>query len=340
MSILAESRVLLGRTRADRPPSASAADPPPALDVVDLVRDFNRRKAAPVRALDGLSLRVRQGEVHGLLGPNGAGKTTLVKILSTVLLPTTGHARICGHDVVADARAVRTLIGVVFGGDRGLYTRLTGRQNLEFWAAVQQVPAKVLRQRCAGLLDRLGLSGTADRRVETYSRGMRQRLHLARGLVADARVLFMDEPTMGMDPVAAREFRVLIGELRGEGRTIVLATHDMAEAAALCDRVSFVRGGKVIDTRSPRALADLVADAHGVEVDDPDPVTLAAISALPGVTCVERDTEQARVRVRGEEHLVDVLRALVDRGLTSVRTMRPTLEDVYLGLIGDRGLEV
>ncbi|GAA4238647.1 daunorubicin resistance protein DrrA family ABC transporter ATP-binding protein [Actinomadura meridiana] len=341
MSITAEPEILIERAPAVSALPTSTDEPPPALDVVDLVRDFTRRKSTPVRALDGMSLRVPRGEVHGLLGPNGAGKTTLVKILSTVLLPTGGHARIRGHDVVAEARAVRPLIGVVFGGDRGLYTRLTGRQNLEFWAAVQHVPSKTLRRRCAELLDRLGLSGTADRRVETYSRGMRQRLHLARGLVADAPVLFLDEPTMGMDPVAAREFQALIGELRGEGRTIVLATHNMAEAAELCDRVSFVRGGKVIDTRSPRALADLAAGAHGVEIDDdPDPVALAAVRALPGVTSVEPGAGSARIRVRGEEHLPDVLRTLADHRLTSVRTMRPTLEDVYLALIGDRGLEV
>ncbi|WP_236796409.1 ABC transporter ATP-binding protein [Amycolatopsis sp. GM8] len=340
MSVVAGTRPLLDGAALDRAPSVPRDGLAPALDVVDLVREFSRRKATPVRALDGMSLHVPQGEVHGLLGPNGAGKTTLVKILSTVLLPTTGYARICGHDVVTEARAVRPLIGVVFGGDRGLYSRLSGRQNLEFWAAVQQVPAKALRERCAGLLDRLGLSSAADRRVETYSRGMRQRLHLARGLVADARVLFLDEPTMGMDPVAAREFRVLIGELRGEGRTIVIATHDMAEAEALCDRVSFVRGGKVIDTRSPRALADLAASARGVEIDGPDAVTLGALRALPGVRSVDGDAEVSRVWVHNEESVHDVLRLLLDRGLTSVRTMRPTLEDLYLGLIGDRGLEV
>ena len=144
MSIVAEPELQLGRTRADHTPSASAADPPLALDVVDLVRDFTRRRMAPVRALDGLSLRIPQGEVHGLLGPNGAGKTTLVKILSTVLLPTTGRARICGHDVVADARTVRTLIGVVFGGDRGLL--IDGRDRLQrVWHNPGGLPAELDR---------------------------------------------------------------------------------------------------------------------------------------------------------------------------------------------------
>jgi ABC-2 type transport system ATP-binding protein len=278
--------------------------------------------------------------VHGLLGPNGAGKTTLVKILATILLPTSGRAAICGHDVVAESHEVRRLIGVVMGGDRGLYTRLTGRQNLEFWGALHKVPAKALRERSDRLLHRLGLADKADRRVETYSRGMRQRLHLARGLVADAQVLFLDEPTMGMDPVAAREFRTLIGELRGEGRTILLTTHDMAEAEALCDRASFVRDGAVIATNSPQEISGLVSGARAVVVDQPRPRAVDAASALPGVVSVVVEGEAVRFQVASEEALTQVLRTLVDHGSVSLRTLRPTLEDVYLDLIGARGLEV
>ncbi|MFI1767337.1 ATP-binding cassette domain-containing protein [Streptomyces sp. NPDC020800] len=316
---------------------APAPGTAPAVEVTDLVREFTRRRKSPARALNGLTLSVPEGEVHGLLGPNGAGKTTLVRILSTVLLPTAGRAAVCGHDVVREDRAVRRLVGVVFGGDRGLYTRLTARENLEFWGALQKVPARLLRARSSELLDRLGLAEVADRRVEGYSRGMRQRLHLARGLVGEARVLFLDEPTMGMDPVAAREFRTLIGELRGEGRTIVLATHDMAEAQALCDRVSFVRDGEVVATRSPHALTDLAA---GVEFDDLDDAALALLTDLPGVTEVTVGQGTTRVRTDSEEALSSVLATAVGRGATRMRTLQPTLEDVYVQLIGDRGLKV
>jgi ABC-2 type transport system ATP-binding protein len=313
---------------------------PWAVEAVDLVRDFPRRRQPTVRALDGLSLRVPRGEVHGLLGPNGAGKTTLVKILTTVLLPTSGRAAVCGHDVVAAGRAVRPLIGVVFGGDRGLYTRLTARQNLEFWGALQKLPPRLLRERTDWLLHRLGLADKANHRVETFSRGMKQRVHLARGLIADAQVLFLDEPTMGMDPVAVREFRVLIEELRGEGRTILLGTHDMAEAEALCDRVSFIRSGSIVATRSPHALGDLVSRPRGVEVDNLDTATMAWLRTQTGVLSVSGTPETARVCVEAEDTLPHLLRLLLDHGVTSFRTLRPTLEEVYVDLIGDNGLRV
>src|ERR687896_677179 len=195
-----------------------------AVEVDEITRVFEprRRRGNRVVALDEVALAIPEGEIHGLLGPNGAGKTTLVKILSTVLLPTSGHARVLGHDVVAETKAVRPLIGIVFGGERGLYTRLTARQNLEYWGALYRLPSELVRRRTRELLERVGLSDRADQRVEQYSRGMKQRLHLARGLIADATVLFLDEPTTGMDPIAGREFRALVNELRGEGRTILL----------------------------------------------------------------------------------------------------------------------
>src|SRR6266487_781075 len=200
-----------------------------AVEVREIRRSFTPRKREPVVALDGVSLSIPAGEVHGLLGPNGAGKTTLVKIRSTVLLPTSGTAQVLGHDVVEETRAVRPLIGIVFGGERGLYTRLTARQNLEYWGALYRLSSATIRQRSAALLERVGLVDRADQRVEEFSRGMKQRLHLARGLMGDAKVLFLDEPTTGMDPLAAREFRTLVGELKGEGRTILLTTHDLVE---------------------------------------------------------------------------------------------------------------
>ena len=313
---------------------------PPAVDVVDLVREFTVRRKPPVRALGGISLTVPQGEVHGLLGPNGAGKTTLVKILSTVLLPTSGHAAICGHDVVAQAKAVRPLIGIVFGGERGLYTRLTARQNLEYWAALYRLPRAQIAGRTKLLLDRVGLGERVDQRVEAYSRGMKQRLHLARGLIADASVLFLDEPTAGMDPIAARDFRALIGELRAEGRTILLATHDMIEAETLCDRVTLIDHGRILATESPRSLGHLVSRFQRVDVEGADPAVLDSIGKLPGVVRIDRDGDAVRISVDDERAVSAVLRLLVDAGITAVKVSQPSLEEVYIGLIGDRGLEV
>jgi ABC-2 type transport system ATP-binding protein len=312
----------------------------PAAELLDVVRVFSRRGGAPVRALDGVSLRVEEREVHGLLGPNGAGKTTLVKILSTALVPTSGRATLCGHDVVAEAKAVRPLIGIVFGGERGLYGRLTGRQNLEYWAALYRLPPKQLRRRAQELLERVGLAERADARVETYSRGMKQRLHLARGLVGDARVLFLDEPTAGMDPAAAREFRTLVDEFRREGRTVLLATHDMAEAEALCDRVTLIDHGRVLASESPRTLSRILGHLHRIEADDVPEVLAERVRATRGVSHVGTADGTLHVDVEGEEAALAVLKLLVDHGVAAIRKSAPSLEEVYLRLVGDRGLAV
>ena len=306
----------------------------------EIHRIFTPRKREPVNALDGVSLTIPAGEVHGLLGPNGAGKTTLVKILSTVLLPTSGSASVLGHDVVAEARAVRPQIGIVFGGERGLYWRLTGRQNLEYWGALYKLSRAEIRERTGVLLERVGITDRADERVETYSRGMKQRLHLARGLIGDAKVLFLDEPTTGMDPLAAREFRALIGELRGEGRTILLATHDMAEAEALCDRVTLIDRGAILATESPRTLGRVISRFQRIDVEGAGDDVVAQIAALAGVASVSPADIGIRIEVAEEGVTADVLKLLVDSGVTSVRTSMPSLEEVYVQLIGDRGLQV
>jgi ABC-2 type transport system ATP-binding protein len=316
--------------------------PGPAVEAEEVTRVFEprRRRDARVVALDGVSLEIPPGEIHGLLGPNGAGKTTLVKILSTVLVPTSGRARVLGHDVVEAARAVRPLIGIVFGGERGLYWRLTGRQNLEYWAALYRVPRSKTKRRAQELLERVGLSERADERVEAYSRGMKQRLHLARGLVGDAKVLFLDEPTTGMDPIAARDFRSLIGELIGEGRTILLATHDMVEAETVCDRVTLIDRGKILATESPRTLGRVISRFQRIDVEGADADLLARVRELPGVHSISADDGGARIEIAEEGATGTVLKLLVDAGVTSVKTSLPSLEEVYVHLIGDRGLQL
>jgi ABC-2 type transport system ATP-binding protein len=313
------------------------------VEVEDITRVFEprRRDSSRVVALDDVSLTIPEREIHGLLGPNGAGKTTLVKILSTVLLPTSGRARVLGHDVVEETSAVRPLIGIVFGGDRGLYWRLTGRRNLEYWGALYKLSGKRTRERAQQLLERVGLADKADERVEAYSRGMKQRLHLARGLMGDGKVLFLDEPTTGMDPLAAREFRTLIAELRDEGRTVLLATHDMAEAETVCDRVTLIDRGKIIATESPRTLGLLLSRFQRIDVDSAPDAVLAEILALDGVTRVEAvDGVGTRIEVDEEGVTQVVLERLVGAGVTSVRTSLPSLEEVYVQLIGERGMEI
>jgi ABC-2 type transport system ATP-binding protein len=316
--------------------------PGPAVEVDEVTRVFEPRRKRDERvvALDAVSLAIPEGEIHGLLGPNGAGKTTLVKILSTVLLPTSGRARVLGHDVVAETKEVRPLIGIVFGGERGLYTRLTARQNLEYWGALYRLSAAETKRRSEELLVRVGLRDRADQRVEEFSRGMKQRLHLARGLIGDAKVLFLDEPTTGMDPLAAREFRRLIGELKAEQRTILLTTHDMVEAETVCDRVTLIDRGKILATETPRTLGSLISRFQRIDVEGADERVLAELEALAGVSSVTRADGGARIEVHEEGATGEVLQRLVASGVTSVKTSLPSLEEVYVQLIGERGLEV
>ena len=241
-----------------------------------------------------------------------------------------------------DTRWVRANIGIVFGGDKGLYQKLTGRQNLEYWAALYDVPASVTRAKVQELLDRTGLSERADHLVQTYSRGMKQRLHLARGLVGDARVLFLDEPTIGMDPMAARDFRQLVRELRAEGRTILLTTHDMAEAEALCDRVALIDHGRLLAVETPAQLAQYVAKFERIDFEGGEAALIERLHREQGVAAVHKIAQGAghRIELAHEGAQRSVLSLLIETGITSIRTSRPTLEEVYVQLIGDRGLRV
>jgi ABC-2 type transport system ATP-binding protein len=308
-----------------------------------LRREFRARrsKSGPVVALDAIDLTIEKGEIHGLLGPNGAGKTTLVKILTTILIPTAGRARVLGFDVVDQVDEVRRRIGLVFGGDRGLYTRLTARQNLDYWAALYDVPAAVADTRIPALLERVGLSERADDRVEEFSRGMKQRLHLARGLVGDPQVLFLDEPTVGLDPMASLRFRELVGEIRAEGKTVFLTTHDMAEAEAVCDRVSLIDRGKIIATERPSVLGRWINRFEWVEVHDLPADLGERFRAMSGVASVEtRPDGWSRVQPDADGVAHAVLEIVVGAGITSVRTGSPSLEDVYLHVMGGRGMEL
>ncbi len=189
-----------------------------------------RRTHKEIVAVEDISFDIASGELFGLLGPNGAGKTTMVKMLTTLLLPTSGTARVLGYDVVKDVRRVQERIGFIFGGERGLYWRLSGQDNLRYFASLYHVDPDVARKRIPYLLELVGLKERGNERVEGYSRGMKQRLHVARTLLHDPEVLFLDEPTIGLDPVGAREFRQTILDLQADRKTILLTTHYMFEA--------------------------------------------------------------------------------------------------------------
>jgi ABC-2 type transport system ATP-binding protein len=208
-----------------------------------------RKSYGEVRAVDGISFEVARGEIFGLLGHNGAGKTTTIRMLTGRTRPTSGEAKVFGLDVVADLDQIKPQINLVFE-DQNLYERLTGRDNLNVFAELYGAPAG----RIDALLAQVGLATVDKRRVKSYSSGMKQRLLIARALINQPRVLFLDEPTKGLDPSSARELRTMIKELSAGGTTIFLTTHAMEEADELCQRVAFLSAGKIVALEAPREL--------------------------------------------------------------------------------------
>jgi len=318
----------------------------PAIDVADLRRTYRtttgtlRRRRLEIEAVRGISLRVEPGELFGLLGPNGAGKTTTIRVLCTLLLPTSGTVRVLGMDVVDHPREVRRQIGYVFGGDRGLYDRLSAFDNLRYFADLYALEPRLQRRRIAEVLELVGLQGRDKERVEGFSRGMRQRLHLARGLLHDPPVLFFDEPTIGVDPVGAREVRQLVHELAQAGKTILLTTHYMFEADSLCDRIAVISKGKIVAQGTPVQLKAGVTARTVVEIEAygvPE-LTVQRIRELQDVENVTTEIrEQAQlltVQAREGSQLTGRLLQLLE-GVRVERIVarEPTLEDAYVALV-------
>jgi ABC-2 type transport system ATP-binding protein len=318
------------------------------VEVIELRRTYRtttgmfRRRTVEVEAVRGISFGVGAGELFGLLGPNGAGKTTTIKMLITLLIPTSGEARVLGRDVVKDARWVRERIGYVFGGERGLYERLSGLDNLRYFAELYGVDPRTQKRRIQELLDLVGLAGRESERVEGYSRGMRQRLHIARGLLHDPAVLFLDEPTLGVDPVGARELRATIAALAAAGKTVLLTTHYMFEADSLCDHIAVIAKGQIVAEGTPRDLKAGVAQGTVVEVEvyGVEESTVERVRTLDGVSAVaieSRDQKQVLVvqTAPGAELIHAILGQLDGGSVGRVSSREPTLEDAYVALVGE-----
>jgi ABC-2 type transport system ATP-binding protein len=317
-----------------------------AIEVSDLCRTYRthagivRRRRTAVQALAGISFEVAPGELFGLLGPNGAGKTTTIKILATLLLPSSGTARVLGFDPAREPGEIRRRVGHVFGGDRGLYDRLTALDNLRYFADLYRVPVRAKKARIDQLLELVGLKGRERQRVETYSRGMRQRLHIARGLLHDPEVLFLDEPTIGLDPVGAREVRETIAGLREQGKTILLTTHYMYEADELCQRIAVIADGRIVAAGTPAELKARVVDRTIIEIEAFGALgtMVDRLRTLPGVISVSTEQRghaevilvQSNV---GSELTHSLLRELDGVTLGKVIAREPTLEDAYVELV-------
>jgi ABC-2 type transport system ATP-binding protein len=302
-----------------------------------------RRRIKEVVAVDDISFDVQPGELFGLLGPNGAGKTTTVKMLTTLLIPTRGTARVLGQDVVKQAEAIRPRIGFIFGGERGLYWRLSGIDNLRYFASLYHVDPAVSKKRIPYLLELVGLADRGQEKIEGYSRGMKQRLHVARTLLHDPEVLFLDEPTMGLDPVGARELRQVIRNLQAENKTILLTTHYMFEADALCQRIAVIDHGRIVALDTPEGLKHHVQDlsvieleVFGVPLDVLD--RLRALPFVDTLSVENREQKQALLihSPRGSAAVPDLMAALNGLRVGRVLVREPTLEDAYVRLVGGR----
>ena len=218
-------------------------------------------------ALNKISLKIRPGELFGLLGPNGSGKTTTIKCLSTILIPDEGTAIVNGFDIHKETYKVRASLGMVVGGERTLYWKLTARDNLRYFASLYKMPRKKAKERIEELLDIFRLSDRADERLEDYSTGMMQKVAIARALLHDPPILLLDEPTIGLDPNFSRQIRKQIKELSEKhGKTILLTTHYMDEADQLCDRVAFINNGNIVAIDTPSRLKSMVKETELVEV--------------------------------------------------------------------------
>ncbi|MGC2033989.1 MAG: ATP-binding cassette domain-containing protein [Thermoplasmata archaeon] len=291
-----------------------------------------------VRAVDGVSFEVKPGEVFGFLGPNGAGKTTTVSMLSAGLRPTDGRAVVDGLEVRASPEEVKRHIGVIFqestaDGD------LTGRENLEIAAGCYGISAAEGKKRAGALIEQMQLTDAADRYAKTYSGGMRRRLELAVGLVHRPRILFLDEPTLGLDPQGRAGFWGFIQKLRKEtGMTVFVTTHYLEEADEMCDRIAIIDHGKIMATGTPNQLKDsLGGDVVTVKTAAAAQDITSVLQALPGVTSVQHTDGSYRVKCKSGETFVPLAVDAATRGgvgVTGITVKRPSLDEVFLEFTG------
>jgi ABC-2 type transport system ATP-binding protein len=328
----------------ERPAGSAIAEQ--MISARELRRSFRKRQgwfrsADFVEAVRGISLDVPHGTIFGMLGPNGAGKTTTIKMLSTLLIPTSGSAAIAGFDVVADELAVRQRLGVLFGGDKGLYNKLSGTENLRHFGRLYGMDDVAIRRRSAELLERVSLTDRAKERVESYSRGMKQRLHIAKTLLHDPEVVILDEPTIGLDPAAAIEVRTLIADLVPD-HTVLLTTHDMYEADLLCREVAIVDRGLIVAAGPPsrlKAAADVDRQVT-IELDAPAAGLLDRLGLLAAVSGAEIQADLPTaviLRCADTAAALDQSLALLREAAVAVRRVEvrePSLEDAFLAATG------
>jgi ABC-2 type transport system ATP-binding protein len=304
----------------------------PAIVVTGLERAFGE-----VLAVQGVDLEVDEGEIYGFLGPNGAGKTTTVRMLTTLLLPTGGQATVAGHDVIREARAVRRSIGVALQ-EAALDPLMTGRELIRLQATLQGLPGDEGKRRADDLLERVDLAGAADRRVGGYSGGMKRRLDLAAALVHEPRVLFLDEPTTGLDPVSRKTIWEEVRALNDDGTTVFLTTQYLEEADQLADNVGIIDSGKIVAEGTPETLKAQIGHPHvQLQLAEGSVAEAEEVCARIGKLLPPKDGKTVLVEVEnGAADIPRVVRALDEAGVgvESLELVRPTLDDVFVAKTG------
>jgi len=305
-----------------------------------------RKRRKSLVAVDDISFSVPRGEIFGLLGPNGAGKTTTIKMLCTLITPTSGDAFINGKSIVDDPQKVRENLGVMLTGERTLYWKLTGRENLEYFAALYHLQHSDTMKRINYLLQLVGLGDREDTIVENYSTGMRIRLSFAKALLNEAPVLLFDEPTASLDPQSSRLIRDIIRGLKKDGHAIILTTHNMDEADFLSDRVAIIDHGRIVRLGSPSELKEKVKSNDIIEIEalnlsDQIANALQSFSEISKITVstIDSNSDKGMLRIhaeKGKEVLPKLLEFLVRKqvSITKVSFIEPTLEDVFISETG------
>ena len=291
-------------------------------------------------AVNGVSFEIKRGEIFGLLGPNGAGKSTIISILCCLLEPSSGRVTIDGLDLQKDDTAIKRIIGVV-PQEISLYHTLTARENLEFYAKIYGLSGKALKSRIEELLDMVGLTERADERVEGYSGGMKRRINIAVALLHSPKILFMDEPSTGVDPQSRKRIYDTIWDLNRQGMTVLLTTHQMEDAEKLCHRIAIVDEGKLIALDTLEGLLKLVGKSDMIQVVAKE-ITTETVESLKRIEQVQKvsvDEDNMTIQlVRGRELLAGIIDTMVSSGtkVESIQIKEPDLETLFLHLTGTR----
>lgn len=311
------------------------------IEIKNLTKIFKKRKGE-IKAVDDVNFYINEGEIFGLLGPNGAGKTTLIKCISTLLIPDKGTAIVGGYDILKDSLNVRRKIGLLTGGERSLYWKLSVADNLRYFAALYGVPIKETKERIKFLLELMELKDKANERVERLSSGMKQKLSIARALIHNPPILLIDEPTIGLDPYFARFIRNFIKEELNKKlkKTILLTTHYMEEADELCDRVAFMSNGKIVQIGTSEVLKKILKKDNILELKFLGDIEVNELSDLKGISNFNLSKKDGLTYLRiNTENPEEILNSVIDKvkrnaKILSIEFSEPTLEDVFVYLTG------